>query len=99
MNPRDHSLDGLPVTVVVVTFVVIVGTTLSLRFARRSWQAWYRPAVLVLLVWWAGVNVGHFGLGSRLRHDANLVLIALLIDPMRRTVRAALVPAKRDGRR
>lgn len=31
ISPRDHSLDGLPVTVVLVGAVILVSTTLALR--------------------------------------------------------------------
>lgn len=73
INPTDHSLDGLPVTVIVVGFVVLVSTTLALRFTGRS------------------------GFGSA---EGLLSTFALIvIDPLWRTMRAALVPAKREGRR
>jgi hypothetical protein len=99
ISPMDHSLDGLPLTVVVVAFVIVVATNVALRFTGRSWRTWYWPAIYVLTAWWAGVNIGHSGFGSGAGMLWTVVLILILIDPTRRLLRAALVPVNRDGRR
>jgi hypothetical protein len=99
LQPGDHSLDGLPVTMFVVGLVLIVGTTLALRLTGRSYRKWHMPALCVFFAWWAGVNMGHSGF---LRGGALLWTFALpliLADPFVRTLRAALVPVDPDARR
>jgi hypothetical protein len=98
INPTDHSLDGLPVTVVVVTFGIVLATTLVLRFAGRSWRAWHLPALSMVVAWWAGLNVGHSGFRSGQGVLSTLVLVLLLITTAPRALRAALVRAPPDGR-
>lgn len=99
INPKDHSLDGMPVTVFVVACFVVVATALALRFAGRSWRVWYGPAILGVLLWWGGVNIGHSGFKSGNGLLWTFALVVFLIDKLPRTLRAALVPADRDGRR
>ena len=99
INPSDHSLDGLPVTVTVAGLVVLTGTTLALRLTGRSWQAWHLPALCVWFAWWAGVNVGRSGFGSGGAMISTFALLIILIEPVRRVIRAALVPVNRDGRK
>jgi len=80
-----------------VGIVLLVVTTLALRLTGRSWRAWHLPALSVLFAWWAGVNVGRSGLGSGAGVLSTVALLILLIEPVRRVIRAALVPAKRDA--
>jgi hypothetical protein len=95
LHPGDHSLDGLPVTVFVVGFVLLLATTLVLRRTGRSWKVWHVHAITILLVWWAGVNIGHSGFRSGAGILWTLVLMALLGGPMVKILRAALEPANR----
>lgn len=99
INPTDHSVDGLPVTFTIVAFVLLLVTSLVLRLMGRSWLAWHLPAVCVLFAWWAGVNVGRTGFGSGASMPSTVLLLVLLVASVPTAMRAALVPAKRDGRR
>ena len=96
LHESDHSLDALPVTAFLVAFLLLISTTLALRWTGRSWRAWYGPALLVLFVWWAGVNMGHSGLVSGPGLMWAVIMVLLLIGPSWRALRAALLPAKRD---
>jgi len=97
INPTDHSLDGLPVTVFITAVIVFVLSTLTLRFTGRSWRRWSTPALCVLYAWWAGVNVGHSGFGRGGGLLWTVLFLVLLLDAAPRAFRAALMPAKRDG--
>jgi hypothetical protein len=96
LQPGDHSFDGLPVTVFVVGFVLLIVTSLALRWTGRSWRKWYLPGLYVLLAWWGGVNMGRYGLWSGPSLVWMVMLPLLLTDPLVRTLRAALVPVDRD---
>jgi len=97
LHPGDHSLDGLPMFV--VGFVLLIVTSLALRWKGRSWRKWHTPALYILLVWWAGVNMGRYGFWSGPTLLWTIMLPVLLADPLVRTFRAALVPVDRDPRR
>ncbi|HEY1417736.1 MAG TPA: hypothetical protein VGF41_07510 [Myxococcaceae bacterium] len=98
LHPGDHSLDGLPLTVFGVGFVLLIVTSLALRWTGRSWRKWYVPVLYVLLVWWAGVNMGRYGFWSGPTLVWTVMLSLLLTEPLVRTFRAALVPVDRDPR-
>ena len=91
----DHSLDGLPVTAFVVGLVLVIGTTLALRWTGRSYRSWHGFAFCVFSAWWAGVLLGHFG-WSGPTILWTVLLPFVVFEPMVRTVRAALVPVDRD---
>ena len=98
INPMDHSLDGLPVTVTVAGLVVLVVTSLALRLTGRSCRTWHLPALAVWFALCAGLNVGRSGFkGAGILSTATLLII--LIEPVRMVIRAALVPVHRDGPR
>lgn len=99
MDRVGGSLDGMPLTVFVVGLVVIVGTTVALRWTGRSYRKWHMPALCVLFAWWAGVNMGHFGFWRGPAILWTFLLPLVLADPLVKTVRAALVPVDRDPRR
>jgi len=97
ISPTDHSLDGLPVTILAVALVLVLATTAVLRWTGRSWQVWYVPAIGFVYVWWAGVNVGHFGFGNASTIVWTVLVVLFLVGPAWRTFRAVLAPA-RNGR-
>ena len=94
-NPNlydDHSLDGFLLVAAVVALLSILGLSLALRLAGRSWKLWHLPAMAVFFTWWAGVSVGHYGLRSVFALLSTLAAASLLFAPMRRTITAALSP-------
>jgi hypothetical protein len=93
-HPYDHSLDGFPLTPVVVALLCILGVSLALGLTGRSWKVWYRPAFAVWFAWIAGVEVGRHGLWSPLGILSTVLAASQLYAPAMRTLRAAMSPSK-----
>jgi hypothetical protein len=93
-HPYDHSLDGFPLTPVVVAFLGILGVALALGLTGRSWKLWYLPAMAVWFTWNAGIQVGRYGFWSLYGLIVMAGSVLVLFEPTRRTLRAALGPAK-----
>jgi hypothetical protein len=91
-HPEDHSLDGLPISAILFVFAAIVLVSLALRITGRSWRAWHLPATIVFLVWFCGINLGHFGFESGAGKLGVIVGLAAVAQPAVRLFRAALRP-------
>jgi len=91
-RPGDHSLDGLPLSAMILFCAGILLVTVVLRLSGRSWRTWYRPANSVFLVWFSGIFLGHYGFESGAGKLGVIVGLGALTEPAVRLFRAALQP-------
>ncbi len=90
LYPEDHTMDSVPFTALVCAVAVVAVLALVVRLNGGRGKRWSRPAFSVLVVWWAGVEAGHFGLSHLFGIVFTLLAVGVLYEPAWQTFRAAL---------
>lgn len=83
-------MDSVPFTALVCALAVVAIVALVIRLNGGRGRRWFRPATTVLLVWWAGVEAGHYGLSHLFGIMFTLLALVSLSEPAWLTFRAAL---------